>query len=379
MRLKDQASLGRTRRTSDGYLATEAFAVRTGVQLYRGDEVDRENKHGMRDRAIVRVYRPESEVRRPASLQTFSHAPVTVGHPSEAVDSHNWADLAVGEVSTEAEWEDNKIRLPLVLKDAAAIALVEAGVRELSAGYTCDLEFVTGTTPKGETYDAVQRNIRINHLAIVPKGRAGADCSIQLDADSSDWGPTPLTQTGDNMTTKPVVLGDRAVHVAADDAQAVEQFRDAAKAAQVAADQSAATKDAEIRELKAQLAAFDGKSALSDAEIEARVEARAALVGKAGQVDSTIATAGVSDADIQRACCIKHYGEDAIKDKSADYIATAFDLIKTDDAPPRKVADTVIVQKQPPSHQVKDAGEDAGYTAYIQRMQDAWKQPAKET
>ncbi len=59
------------------------------------------------------------------------------------------------------------IRVPMILVDQWAIAAVRGGKRELSCGYSCDLRFEAGATPQGEVYDAIQSNIRGNHLAIV--------------------------------------------------------------------------------------------------------------------------------------------------------------------------------------------------------------------
>ncbi|MBP1845913.1 hypothetical protein J2046_004187 [Rhizobium petrolearium] len=62
MQLFDAVILDGLRRTQDGYLVADARVARTGIQLYTGPEVDPENKHGFRDKAVVRVYRPEEEV-----------------------------------------------------------------------------------------------------------------------------------------------------------------------------------------------------------------------------------------------------------------------------------------------------------------------------
>ena len=55
---------------------------------------------------------------------------------------------------------------------------VDAGKVELSGGYACDLAIEDGTTPAGEAYQAVQRNIRGNHVALVDHARAGPDARI---------------------------------------------------------------------------------------------------------------------------------------------------------------------------------------------------------
>lgn len=215
MRFTDTATISGTHiRPQDGALVADAYAVRTGIQLYRGGEV------GLLDRDVVRVWRPEDEVRSADSMITFSHAPITLDHPKEAVTAENWADLAKGEVSTEASWDGNRIKLPLIIKAKDAIEAVQSGIRDLSAGYTCTLDFADGVTPEGEAYDAIQRNIRINHLAIVPKGRAG---NTRIGDSAEIWGSAPITRADDKevkMTTdalQTVVLGDKAVQVAAKD------------------------------------------------------------------------------------------------------------------------------------------------------------------
>lgn len=372
----DSATLSGTRKLQDGYLATEAFAVRTGIQLYSGAEV------GLADRDVVRVYRPEDEVRAPESLATFSHAPVTMGHP-ERVTADNWADLAKGEVSTEAKWEDGKIKLPLIIKDAAAIAAVEAGTRELSAGYVCRLEIKDGVTPGGEAYDAIQRDIRVNHLAIVPKGRAGSECRIGDGADT--WGAAPITLDSKedfsmSNQTMTVVLGDKAVTVAAADAPAIEAFKaasakalqDAKDAHQVALD----TKDAELAKKDAQIDDLKGK-VLSDADIDKRVAARTQLLGDAAKVAKDVKTDGLSDAAIRKAVVSAKLGDGALKDKSDAYIEARFDALveAADAAKPDQFADAMQ------SGVIHDGGmseADKAYQESLAEMSDAWKGGAEQ-
>ena len=55
--------------------------------------------------------------------------------------------------------------------------------RELSLGYRCDCEETPGVAPDGQPYDAIQRNIRINHLAVVPLARAGMKARLNCDGD----------------------------------------------------------------------------------------------------------------------------------------------------------------------------------------------------
>lgn len=366
MNFTDAATLTGTRRTADGFLVTQARAVRTGIQLYTGAEM------GMADKAVVRVYRPEDEVRSPASLQSFSHAPVTMGHPAESVTSDNWKTLAIGEVSTAAKWEDDHISLPLILKDAAAIAAVEAGTRELSAGYTCTIDATPGTTPQGEAYDAVQRSIVINHLAVVPKGRAGTT----RIPDAAPWGLAPIVPTADMKgshmadTLQTVVLGDQAAQVAIADAPKIEAFKTAAAKALTDAlaqsDTRLAAKDAELAAKDATIADLKGK-VLTDAALDAKVAARAELVGKAKALVADVDTVGKSDADIRKAVVLAKRGA-SMADKSAAYIDAAFDLL-TEDAGDDPVRNALRDSKP---------GDDLTkvYATRDADLQNAWKTPA---
>ena len=57
---------------------------------------------------------------------------------------------------------------------------MERGKLEISCGYTCDTEEKPGTHPIWGDYDAIQRNILGNHVAIVDQGRAGT-AKVRMD------------------------------------------------------------------------------------------------------------------------------------------------------------------------------------------------------
>jgi len=74
-----------------------------------------------------------------------------------------------------------------MVADARAVATVESGTaKELSAGYKCELVWEDGVAPSGERYQAKQVAIRGDQIAIVPKGRAGADCRIGDSAEPAN-------------------------------------------------------------------------------------------------------------------------------------------------------------------------------------------------
>jgi len=335
LQFTDRAPLSQTRRTSDGYLTTVARSVRTGVQLYTGSEV------GRPDLATVNVYRPASEVHSKDSLQSFSHAPITNNHPSVAVTADNWKELAVGEVSTAAQVDsEGWVSLPLVLKDSAAIAAVESGKRELSAGYTCELVWGDGVAPDGTAYQATQTNIRINHLAVVDAARAGHEARI-----GDNWGVSPIPQPEQEsraMSDKTVLVDGLSVVTNDAGAQAIAKLMaDAAKAADFYAVQLAdrdalvAAADAKLAKAEAERDAALAK-VLDDKAIDARVAARGDLVARVKVLAPAVVADGKSDLDVKRAVLAER--KISLDGKSDAYIEARFDTLVEDHAGADKTA-----------------------------------------
>jgi hypothetical protein len=217
--LSDVAVMDKVHRTGDGYLACEARVARVGTQRYKGREV------GMHDKDFVVLYRPESEVFSRAAMHSMAFKPVTLTHPGKMVDSKSWGRVAKGYSTGDVVRDGEYVRVPLMLADAAAIDAYESGVRELSVGYTTDIDWTPGTTPTGERYDGVQRDIRANHHALVPVARGGANlrfgdadgirscpnCGVTVNEDALacpncgyDLKPTARSGGGDDDSTDPV-------------------------------------------------------------------------------------------------------------------------------------------------------------------------------
>lgn len=346
----DAVVVSGTRRTRDGYLVADAKAVRTGIQIYGGLEV------GRPELDTVRVYRSEDEVKSPASLQSFSHAPVTVDHPAVPVTSDNWKDLAVGEVSTAATWDGNRISLPLILKDASAIDFVGSGKRELSAGYTCELVWEPGQTADGQPFDARQVNIRANHLAIVDRGRAGSECRIGDSWPAQDGGPRDPAPNPSRTSNPPPRTTHMATHII--DGHTVEMSDAAIVAVKglqkeigtltadnvrlagevKTAGETIKTKDGEVLKLQADhKVALDAKDkeiadlkkqVLSADKLDEAVAERAAVFDAAKPVlGDGYDVRGKTVADVRRATVAKLLGDKAVEGKADEHVTIAFDAL----------------------------------------------------
>ena len=165
---------------SDGKMIAHGVLARTGVQLY-----DSLALQPNEPRRMLRVYRPHSEVFDKASMESFEGAPVTLDHPDELVNSENWKQYAVGDVR-DVRREGDFLVGTVIVRDASAIQSIRDGINQLSNGYGNMLDFTPGVTPSGEEYDAIQRQIRGNHVAIVKRARCGDACKITNDEEDEN-------------------------------------------------------------------------------------------------------------------------------------------------------------------------------------------------
>lgn len=170
----DSMAFDKFERTPSGGLVIPGFIGRTGVQVYRDGGVER------------RELRLPEEVFAPEALASFNVAPLTDLHPDgDVVDTENWARVAKGLVTNARKADDGtRVAADIIVLDGEEIRLVESRERrELSGGYTCDLEQKAGVW-NGEAYTHVQRNIRGNHVGLGPSGwgRAGAGVALRLDS-----------------------------------------------------------------------------------------------------------------------------------------------------------------------------------------------------
>lgn len=175
--------------TEDGYLKGRAIATNVGVFAYLTED------------GVQYELRPPEEVFHPDSVATLKGIPMTNDHPSVRVTSENSKKLSVG-FTGDVRQDQYHLAPALTITDEEAVLDVQAGKKALSCGYTLDLEFTSGTW-MGVHYDAIQRNIRYNHLAIVPKGRAGDAAKMKLDSadpvgvqkiDNEDRRPSSMTK-----------------------------------------------------------------------------------------------------------------------------------------------------------------------------------------
>lgn len=174
---EDIQPLRAQKRLLDGRLRVDGFLTRSGVFPY----IDPNGK-------LRREYRPPSEVFSKDSLDAYEGLIVTDDHPTEMVTLSNVAKHRRGQVGESVRRDGEHVAGSIYIDDAVLIRAMERKhrpKRQLSVGYQLDIDNTPGVTTNGERYDAIQRNIRPNHLAVVMNGRAGS-AAVRMDSADSN-------------------------------------------------------------------------------------------------------------------------------------------------------------------------------------------------
>ena len=154
--------------TAEGFLMCKNVPIaRTGMQEYTARDLMLDGD----PERMIKVNRYETDVFEPAALASFEGKPVTDGHPPEEVEPANFASYAKGHIQ-RVRREGDFMVADLYINDPILINDVRNGIkREVSCGYICEY------TADGDGYK--QSKIRGNHVAVVPRGRAGHEVAIK--------------------------------------------------------------------------------------------------------------------------------------------------------------------------------------------------------
>jgi len=151
--------------------------TKVGVFPYHGRQIDA----SLEPDTIYHVYRPAEELQDPETLASFKLVPwidehVMLGSPSEGLTPAETKGVQ-GVVGEEVFFDGEYLKANIKVFSDKLAKLIESGKKELSIGYRCLYEMTPGVY-NGERYDAIQRKIRGNHLALVDQGRAGPDVAV---------------------------------------------------------------------------------------------------------------------------------------------------------------------------------------------------------
>lgn len=359
-------------RTSNGFLRTTGRLTRCGILTYQTPDGPR------------RELRPPDEVFSRESLDSLASVLITDLHPGDMVNAGNAKGVQVGFVGEVIKHDSQYINGSLTFTDQTVISKIDAGERkELSPGYKCRMDFTPGVY-RGRKYDAVQRDIRYNHIAILPEGAGRSGSEVRIDGEQCAW---PEEDEGQNKqeTTSMKLRIDGLEYDADSDVAAQALTRYTAKCDSDMAESKTknetlqAKLDAGTKALEELKAKFD--AATDPAELEKRIAARVALVTKATKILGDEAKFdGKSDKDIKLECLAKTNEGVDFTSKTDDYLDAYFDIAadKTDSTTKSGVGGgrKVPEVKKDADDKVEDKYDaDAARERMILRNTTAWQQP----
>jgi uncharacterized protein len=374
--------------TTDGFLKAMPRIARTGVQVYGGDEC------GIEGMDTVRVYRSPSAVFDAKAIHSLTHLPTTLEHPPAAVTPSNWKDHATGETGDEVLRDGATIRVPMMLRDAKAIAAFKDGSKkQLSVGYTCDLVWAPGVVPAGEhhageAYDAIQQNIRANHLAQCAAARGGPILTIgdtskektmNLKTVMVDGIACEMTDTAAQLVQKTIGTLQATIDAFKKKQEETEEKCMDAVEKLVTADAAIKAKDAEIAVLKKSV-----EDANDPRRIDERVVAKTDAMNRAKAIlGDGYRFDGKSAEQIRRDAVAKHMG-DGCKDWTDAQIEAGFAMLpKVAATRVGSIDHAVSVFAGRPGEGYRDrasdpqAIRDAAYAESVRELTDAWKPQAQ--
>lgn len=317
----------------NGFLVDTPIVARIGAQTYQTPSGPRVE------------FRPRSEVFDSESLASYQGKPITLGH--KMVNSKNAKGLVVGSCSGEGKEDGIGVLVPVMIYDGESIEQAKQRVAaELSVGYTSvDIDRKGwGNNVTGEYYfdeelpenfdelkndsvsdwvrfDAVQTKIRVNHVALVFRGRAGiaklnldSEQEFPYDDDSHHKGAKTMIIKIDGVDVE--VTEEVGAHIAKLDAQIT-------------------TATSHVTSITAERDALQTKVDGIEDEVSARVAQIKADEEAKQQVVAVVSAAGVKcdglDVKAMKVAFIKEMDGRDLSDKEDSYIDASFDFISNSD------------------------------------------------
>ena len=165
-------------KTEDGFLRCKARVLAERIMEYGRDEIGEVPEEVQGDK--FRMFVSRDEMASPESLRSLEGASLVAGE-------HTWLNPEVislydmGHVAGAPRLTDEGyLEVDLIVNNPDAIRAIEAGeIGEVSGAYHAEAVFEPGRFNE-QDYDALQKRLRWNHIAVIPSGhgRAGADIRI---------------------------------------------------------------------------------------------------------------------------------------------------------------------------------------------------------
>ncbi len=168
----DDIKLDDTYFTNEGYLIDHPIVTSCGIFEYKNP-----------DGSIRRELRLPEHVFSEKSLETYEGKPIIITHDAGRVNKDNVDNVNVGTMLSKGYQDGNDVRVKIVIHSIDDVK--RSGLRKLSLGYDLILDETPGEW-EGQPYDAIQTEIKVNHLAIVDKARAGEQARLNIDSKTKN-------------------------------------------------------------------------------------------------------------------------------------------------------------------------------------------------
>ena len=324
------------RQENEGFLTGQPIVTNVGVFTYR----DKDGK-------IIRELRPPEEVFDENSLNSLKLKPVTNNHPKDLVTIDNVKKYEIGTTGDSVYSDFYAVSVPISIRDEKSINDVKNGKRALSCGYTADLDFTPGNW-MGIPYDAIQRNIRYNHVAIVDKGRAGDLAVMRLDSNEAILINDSLyiENNNENNNNGGKIMSDNFKRIVLDGVDYQAEAAVVTAYTQIKKDNEKVKKDfdnfktekqKELSQLQAKLDTANDKlnkandeieklknETISDEAIEKAVQEKVELKDNAKKAGIE-KTEGKSNLDIKKEIILKVFPNAKLDEKDENYIDARYD------------------------------------------------------
>lgn len=166
-----------TKRTYDnnGWLEVKDNPIsKVGVFDYLGAEIGAPEPD-----KIYRVLRPPEELASEATINSFKLTPFIIEHEMLGKHATPAEKKGIqGVIGENVYFDPPYLRANIKIFSDVALSNIDSGKIDLSPGYRSKYEFTSGIY-EGQHYDAIQRHLRGNHLALVDEGRTGPDVAVQ--------------------------------------------------------------------------------------------------------------------------------------------------------------------------------------------------------
>jgi hypothetical protein len=169
---------GNRRIDANGNLHIEVNNIaKANVCPYYGREIPGWSLLGLDANKLYRLYRDPEELAK--SAEHWNNIQVTFDHPAEAARTLRIPKTSIiGSTGTDASFQPPFVRNSIVVWDSAAVDMINAKKRyQLSPAY----QFTAVMTPgvvDGIAFDGKMTDIKPNHVALVERGRQGAEVAV---------------------------------------------------------------------------------------------------------------------------------------------------------------------------------------------------------